>query len=444
MQHRRKYGKFAKKTATRPALVGENLKVGVVEAVSFGGRGVLRHEGKVYFIEGALPGDHIKARITREKKSFGEGYVASYLESAPLRKPSPCPSSRDCGGCQWLEVDSSQQETWKANFIQDALSRIASSSRPIDRFVSSPQALHYRNRVSLKGEIRRGKILLGYYAPRSHKLVAIDACSIAHKTINDFIKSMQDSSFNKSSTLSFDLSLQVILGEQLLVELQPKGDAAPTLLQQLKDVLSSQPMVKSLTSHQQTAPDMFIYDRQYQLEYWTYQGQFQQVNSEANHILRETVKQIVNHIKPNFILDLYCGSGNLSLHLASPQRRVLGIESNPHSIKTALQNLRHNQVENTEYLNLTSESFLSSLRHEPQSPDLVIIDPPRRGLETAISDLINLAPQHIIYVSCDPNTLARDLKRLQESSYRMTQVIGMDFFPGTYHVESLVVLNRNP
>lgn len=424
------------KKAERPIIEGE------ISAMAFGGRGILKQNGKVYFVDDALPGDLVRAQVTKEKKSFGEAYSLEKLNENSQRRSSPCQYSNDCGGCQWLESKPNDQEQWKREFIEVAVKKFAKQDRKLSQFYRSPQELNYRNRVSLKGVSKQGKISLGYYKRRSHDLVRVDNCKIVESPINQAISDISTKAVTNKDQISFDLDLQVLKDQTVIAQATFPPRVSKKEQAIIIKAINSVEIISNTISGKKSQGNIYLYDQQNGIDYYTYQGQFQQVNIQGNHILRELVSEIVDDLEPKVILDLFCGSGNLSLHLCKADRQIVGVELNEASIATAKFNVEKNNLEGIEYHCTSSKAYLSSESAKSLKGELIIVDPPRRGLEGCVSDLIDMDAGHILYISCDPNTLARDIAQLLSAGYKLETLKGLDFFPNTYHVESVALLSK--
>lgn len=419
-----------------------------IEKMSFGGEGIGYHEGKVIFVDGALPGDRVKAKVYREKKSFAKATVAKLIEPSQDRVPSTCAYSDACGGCPWMSARYEDQLDWKKSFINSALSKIAKvDSFKIERMIASENRLGYRNRVKLKARVSKdGKLSIGFFAKQSHKLVSIDSCKIADPLIDKAISwlSKKQLKLTLKQDMNTDIELQVIEPEKpsLMADISfhPKSSRTNAVSQALTELLRTCPEISWVSCEGVSSKKRFTYDRQDQIEFLSSSGEFQQVNLKANHTLRSYIKDLIKAHKPKKVLDLYCGSGNLSLLCADTESTIIGVESNLESIKTASHTLEKNNIKGAEYLRAKAED-MGALLDKKGPFDFIIVDPPRAGLGDAIDGLIALKARHICYVSCDPNTLARDIGILSKD-YDLKQVVGLDFFPQTYHVETIAYLSR--
>ena len=264
----------------------------------------------------------------------------------------------------------------------------------------------------------------------------MDTCFIVDKSINQALRIIKQLEYPESIVIeSGSLEIQHSLDNQIIINLTVskfvESKNTSTFIETLQKAL---PIALVSFNHSQSEPS-FIYDKQNEFQYKSAPGQFQQINIAGNHKLRDIVKELVSEINPGFILDLFCGSGNLCLQLAENNRELLGVELSESAIALADENAKINHVDRIEFVSKDSLTFLKNYKL-PDKKSLVICDPPRAGLLDTAQLLQELKPHAIIYISCDPNTFARDAKVFVDGGYVMKRVYGFDFFPHTYHVET--------
>ena len=419
-----------------------------IEKVVYGGKGLGTDKNKKVFINNTFTGDEVSYEILKDHSSFQEGAVLSYLKKSPARRASPCIYSEKCGGCQWINIKEDKQLEAKQGFIKESLERIGGLSlKSKIKINSSEDILNYRNRILLRGTYAEGKVKVGFFEEGSHTQIHIDECKIAHQAHNDLIEYINGLDLKEARSQKFRLEAQVLpsaFNEKkpclllLLVPVEKKHK-----LHDLYNALKKYPGTLSI-SYQNVVKkvEFSLFEESNGLSYYTQPRIFQQVNTKANHSLRNKVKQIVEEINPKTILDLYCGSGNLSLGLAQEERKIYGIELSKKSIQVANFNVKSNSLEGFNYKSGNVRSFLKEQIETESFPfDLVIVDPPRKGAKEEIEGVLKLKPKHVLYVSCDPTTLARDYKTLS-TNYKIKHIEGFDFFPQTYHVETLLLLEE--
>ncbi|MES2744327.1 MAG: class I SAM-dependent RNA methyltransferase [Bdellovibrionota bacterium] len=403
----------------------------VVADVAFGGDGIAREDGKVIFIEQAVPGETVTAEILQDKKRFARARKLTTLIPAPDAVEPFCPVFGRCGGCDWQHVPYSKQLDWKRQFIESALSKNARFTwhEPISVW-PSVQTQNFRNRIKLKARLYQGRLEVAYFAKSSHEIVTITQCPIAETAINEFLLEVKDLPFDVSASWRGELEIQRVGLKQRLLHFDPEF-----------------PQQKFLQKHfpndfvQPT--DSVLLEEHEGLSYRTRAGQFQQVNALGNHQLRAWIKTKVVQTGAKTLVDLFCGSGNLSLSLQSISAiKVWGIEYSETAIRTAKENAKDKPLQNFAYKAGPANQIREIFPDIPESVDCVITDPPRAGMDDSIADLLGLKPKHILSVSCDPNTFARDLKILLENGYVLKEILGADFFPHSYHIETLAHLER--
>lgn len=410
-----------------------------LDSVAFGGDALTRRDGKVYFVADALPGETVKADIYQDKDRFAKARVLERLAAPDYAVSAPCPYADRCGGCQWQRVPYAMQEKWKAGFIEDALQRIGgipAGTYPFQMH-GSPETLHYRNRIDVKWQVQTdGSIRLGYFAKSSHDLVPIERCWIADERINQVLQACGQLKFpQRERMFQTSLEFQVIADDRVLVSGQ---DIPAGFWQDLKDaVQKNSGLHKALILD---SSDFVLLEEWEGLRFHTRAGQFQQVNLPANRFLRAWVRDFARQHKVQHALDLYCGSGNLSLGLARDGVTIFGVEAFAPSIEAAVYNAAKNAVI-AQYAAGDAQDIRQLFPALP-ALDLLIVDPPRRGMAEAVEPVLQLQAKRMIYVSCDPNTLARDLKMILAAGYRLEEVMGLDFFPQSYHVETVCVLKK--
>ena len=416
--------------------------------MAYGAKGVARHEGKVYFIADAVVGDQVEVEVVSDSGRYADAVVRRLIKPSDLRGHSACKYATDCGGCQWLGIAYAEQLEWKRSFVVSALTRIGKldPSLPVS-ITAAPSTLHYRNRILVRLHLKeRGELKLGYFRRQSRDLVPIDACAIAAPAINHVLSALQTMPVEGLSPFTVRLELQEIpaTGQGRVVVTVYPGDGDRKAISDFTARLGRLADVHwaGLVFDLKHAPEI-LFEEDLGRSFHTRPGQFQQVNLALNHALRRLVLEHVERLGASRILDVFCGSGNLSIPLANGARYVEGVEANRDAIHIAKYNAEANGLSGVLYLAGDAEKHLWKVSRGGEVFDLVILDPPRQGFHKGVVPLKKLSPKHIIYVSCDPTTLARDLAYLcRNDHYKVSRVEAFDFFPNTYHVETVAFLDR--
>ncbi len=412
------------------------------------GEGVGTFEGRRVFIEGALPGETVTAKMTLIKKTYAKGVATQVLTASPERVIAPCPYYDRCGGCQLMHLNYPAQLEMKRRRVKDALERIGGfQNSHVEQVVPSPRDFSYRNKIQLPVQGPR----IGLYERGTHELVDIEHCLIhsdlgesVYRPIRSLFRELE---FDQGCEIRHILVKSAVHTGQVLVVVVTEGPPSSKLQKFADRLLGALPAVKGvvhnlnkkgsnvvLGDHYQTlAGQNFVRDEICGMLFHVSPASFFQVNPFQAEAL---YRHVLGLIAPGLtVVDAYCGVGTLSLLASKKARRVIGIEVVPDAIEDAKRNAELNGVKNVDFHCLPVEKALQELRQG----DVVILNPPRKGCAPkVISTLLSRRPQSIIYVSCDPATLARDLSLLE--GYRLLSVQPFDMFPQTAHVETVALL----
>lgn len=404
-----------------------------------------RSGSKVCFIEDAIPGDVVEVDIVEDKPRYAEARVRKWLTLSTLRDASSCAVSDVCGGCQWQGVNYEEQLKWKSQFVSSALRRIGQLQENRDVPVHpSPNVLGFRHRIHLQGRLdENARLRFGYFRRRSHDEVPIDVCPVSDDAVNAALQAMSLLSFAGLPSCEWHFEIQSVPADteqRVFMTLFPKG---PGPWEALVARLRTCPHFLWVGMIDEARMlDPYQFETHEGLTYFTAPGVFQQVNVALNHLLRRRVAQLASEIAPRRVLDVFCGSGNLSLQLAKVDRQIYGVEASEQAIRLACAAQVFNDLPNCNYFSSSAEAHLWKCARGGDRFDLIIVDPPREGMYREIIPLKKIGAGHIIYVSCDPTTLARDLGSLCKKDYKIVGIEAFDFFPNTFHVETLVTLAR--
>lgn len=403
-----------------------------IEGVAFGGKGICRKEGRVYFLSDGVPGDVYTGEVTRDKKRYADVRIREHLQKSPLRGQAPCPHATQCGGCQWQGVDLTQQLIWKQSFLENALKRLGHFDPlpPIETIPAQPGFGH-RSRIRLRLRGGGGKPLeVGYFARASRDFLPITQCLVAEAPIQAFLATLP--SFPLTSMISAQMEIAALAEGQVMLSLYPDRQRGREGLLELKKEFLDHPQVACVAIFGEQVGGFYRLETWEGLDYYTTPLQFQQNHRLMNHKLRKKVQELATSISAQRVLDLYCGSGNLSLALCQTAQ-VVGVESNRLGVRTAQHNLLQNRLPGAYHCSEVSQ-WLEA--HDPQDIDLGIVDPPREGFSKATRWILEAKIEHLILIGCDPNHFANMARKLCEAGYSLEEVSLYDFFPHTYHLEA--------
>jgi 23S rRNA (uracil1939-C5)-methyltransferase len=425
-----------------------------IEKLAFGGAGIGRVDGKACFVPYTAPGDRVRARVVREKRSYLEAELREVLEPGPDRVPPPCPVFGTCGGCDWQHVAYERQLLEKQRIFADTLWRIARvEAERVLPIAAAPEPYGYRSRLQLKLRYVSGELHIGFYRAGSHFVVNIpDRCAVAHPAINGLIACLRSclvSAPEPDRIPQIDLAVGDDGGATMIFHYI--GDRHREMHGFLERTRHAWPVETGIFLQSGRKSSIVRVGGRERLDYRLSSGNrdlklsfsaggFSQVNYAQNRRLVGIVLDWLELSGQERILDLYCGNGNFSLPLASSAASVVGLEIFAASIADAVANARANGVTNVSLSCLDAADEIKRLATAGEKFDIVLLDPPRAGAADLVGFLPALEPSYIIYVSCDPPTLARDLATLKKSGYGVVKSCPVDMFPHTYHTESVTLV----
>lgn len=434
-----------------------SLPIATIDKLAFGGNGVCRIDGKICFVPYSCPGDEVSLRVTTQKKSYCTAAVSGIINPSSLRTEPVCPVFGECGGCNWQHIGYQTQLEQKRNILAEALWRGARvSGELVDSIVAAPLQYGYRSRLQFKVSHRNGKLCIGFYRHASHVVVdAAGGCPVALPVINEVLGRFR-SILRDYPDVGSVTQISIDVGENGVVVIIQQSDRLS--LQNRKYFLDKAGMFGSctglfVTSERQKPEHLWgVTEISYLMKphdsddlpvHLTYQpGGFSQVNQQQNLAMLSVVRKLGDFKSTERLLDLYCGNGNFSLPLAANVASVIAVESNREAIAAAENNKRLNKVANIHFFCDDVASSLPRLLGQNHVFDTVLLDPPRVGAGDAVVGITALQPNKIIYVSCDPSTLARDCGLLSGYGYNVVKSVPLDMFPQTFHIESITLLHR--
>jgi len=413
-----------------------------IDRIAFGGSGIAKKDGKVFFVKGGLPKDVLEVNIIKDKGSYAEAVIAKIIEPSPDRVKPKCPVFDLCGGCQLQNLSYPAQIKEKEHILRETLGRLGGlHDIDIEPVVPSPSEFAFRNKVTLSTWFYDGNWHVGYNQKGSNRKVAIESCPIStdivDKTISrisDVLASLGDRHYPLEK---IHISSNGVRSQITLVPAHGRRrDLLKTLLKHLRRHQETENV--SVSGAGEAGFEFSILGN----KFMTTPSAFTQVNSEVNELMIDTVLKWADLKGEDTVLDLYSGIGNFSIPLARQAREVLAVEVSNNSVKLARKSAQANSVNNIVFQNATSEHAVEILNQEEETFDLIVLDPPREGAKEIIDGLVGLSPKKVIYISCDPATFARDLKRFAELGYKVLKVRPFDMFPQTFHIESIAMLCR--
>ena len=436
-----------------------SLPIATIDSLAFGGNGVCRIEGKVCFVPYSCPGDEVALRITAQKKSYCTASIAEIIVPSCDRTIPECAIFGACGGCSWQHISYTAQLEHKRKILADTLWRGARvPADMISDVVAASRQYGYRSRLQFKVSVDNGKLRIGFYRHGSHKVEdAAAGCPVAVPVINQVLncfrgvlKSYPDiESISQLSIDAGDSGVVVVIihsgkfnSRNRNFFIDRSADFGPCTGLFLK--LDKQTCLEKLWGSSQISYAMNQADPDQEQVLLTYPpGGFAQVHQMQNISMLSVIRQLGTFNTSEQLLDLYCGNGNFSIPLAAEVSSVTGVEGNPDSILAAEYNKEFNDVANIHFFCDDVTAGVQRLVAQGRKFDTVLLDPPRSGAGEAIAGIVSLQPNKIVYVSCDPSTLARDCGLLSAFGYSVVRSVPIDMFPQTYHLESVTLLQRS-
>ena len=448
-----------------PVRKGEELELRV-ESLAYGGNGVARHDGFVVFVRGALPGDTVSARVTKVKRGFAEGVATEVIVPSADRVPAPCRHFGTCGGCRFQDLDYAAQLAQKERQVLDALVRIGRFQEPpLEPILPAASQYGYRNKLEYSFTTGVDGVELGFHrAGRWDDVVGIDECLLTtdvgnaiRLAVREWAREEQLEPYDQATGSGYLRHLVVREGrntdQALVVLVTAPGERFEAGY--LVDVLRRFPEVRSIhwaindtPAEQTNLPTRLLWgvdaieEEILGLRFRIRPSAFLQTNTEMAARLYELAREYAALDGSENVFDLYCGTGTIGLALARDASSVWGLEISEEAVACAIENAELNGIENARFFAGNVGQTIEELREEAGSPDVVVVDPPRAGLAgKALRRTGALGAARIVYVSCNPTTLASDLQVLRdEFGYVLERCRSVDMFPHTPHVESVSLL----
>ena len=432
-----------------------------------GGVGIGKYDGFTVFVEGGLIKDKLKVKINKSKKNYAVGDIVEIINPSPFRVSRVCDDSlKDCGGCQIQELDYQKQLDIKTNEVKQVIARIGKLNDVlIHETIGMEKPFRYRNKAQFPIQSINNLPSIGFYKKKSHDIVETDKCVIQHdindkivKIIKTYINAYNISVYDEKSHKGLLRHLVTKVGfttGEVMVVLVANGGKLP-YLNELTSVLKENiPGFKTLVVNVNKEKTNVILGKENIIIYGDgkindYIGDlifeisplsFFQVNPLQTEVLYNKALEYADLKEEDTVFDIYCGIGTISLFLAQKASKVYGIEIVSDAIKDANINAKLNNLDNVEFYVGKAEEVVPKMYNEGKKANVVVVDPPRKGCDEKVLDtIISMKPDRVVYVSCNPSTLARDLKYLDEHGFKCVEIQPVDMFPHTMHVECVAKL----
>ena len=449
----------------------EKNKEYILDIISIGyeGEGIAKIEGYPIFIEGAILGEKVKVLIVKVKKNYAYGKLIEVIEPSSERIEPKCSIYKRCGGCTVQHMSYKKQLDYKFERVKDCITKIGGLSEELVKYpigMNNPE--RYRNKVQLPVGMVKGKLNIGFYAQRSHNIIDLDTCLIQDK-VADRVTNLArqwmlkyniqpasiDGVFNKKGLIRHIMIRKGFTTNEVMVVLVSTKEKVPYINEFINEIVEKIDGIKSIVLNVNKENTNVILGQEC-ITLWgedtitDYIDNFKfnisplsffQVNPVQTEKLYSKALEYAGLTGEETVFDAYCGTGTITLFLSQKAKKVYGVEIIEPAIINARENARINNIENAEFFVGKSEEVIPELIEKGIVPEVIVVDPPRKGCDIKLLEAIGKAkPNKVVYVSCDPSTLARDLKILEEQGYKTKEVQPVDMFPMTSHIENVTLL----
>lgn len=457
--------KVDKMSQTIPVKKNDYIDVEFVD-LTHEGQGVAKIDGFPVFVPGGLPGESAQIKILNVKKNYGYGKLIEIREKSPYRVEIPKEDMHKYGGCQLHHMSYEGQLQFKQNLVEQTLTRIGKlQDVNIHPIIGMEQPFHYRNKAQVPVGERNGRLITGFYKPRTHEIIDTDESVIHMEAINDAIKIVKEicielrvAAYNEEAHTGVLRHIMARFGrktDELMIVLITRTEKLPHREEIVGKIVAALPNVKSIVHNvnpkrtnvilgektQVLWGQDVIYDYIGNVKFAISPRSFYQVNPVQTQVLYDKALAYTGLTGEEIVIDAYCGIGTISLFLAQQAKKVYGVEVVPDAINDAKKNADLNGITNVEFTVGEAETVIPNWAKEGIHADVIVVDPPRKGCDAALlKTIIEMKPKRVVYVSCNPATLARDLGILEAGGYQTLEVQPVDMFPMTMHVECCALL----
>ncbi|MBP1737190.1 MAG: rRNA ((1939)-C(5))-methyltransferase RlmD [Oscillospiraceae bacterium] len=449
-----------------PQLLKNSVHRAVISGYASDGAGVARIHDMVVFISGGIRNETVEVRIDHVGRNAAWGRVQKVISPSPSRLAPDCPHYGVCGGCQFRHMSYAEELEAKRARVEDALRRVGGLDIRVEHIAGGRDILRYRNKVQFPVGQGFDGVSVGFYRPRSHQVVDIPDCLLqpeaaarCRRAVKDWMERYSVPSYQEGTGKGLIRHLYIRFNSNggILCCLFVNGKKLPHEEELIAVLRAAEPELLGIVLGVNTKQSNVILGETYRtlwgrdyledtlcgLTFRLSVPSFYQVNHAQTEVLYQKAIELAQLTGEETVLDLYCGIGTISLCLAQKAKQVIGAEVVPEAVEDAKQNAVRNGITNVRFLCADAGEAAKSLAAEGISPDVIVVDPPRKGISPQVIDAIaQMNPARLVYVSCDPATLARDAARLAEKGYSLSCATSVDMFPRTAHVETIIMMTK--
>ena len=450
-----------------PVKKNEEYIVDIIDN-GFEGEGIAKINNFTIFIPNSIKGEKVKILIVKVLSSHAFGKVIEFIQKSENRIESDCKTYKRCGGCNLRHIQYAETLNMKRNAVQSLVNKTLQTKIKVEETLGMENPYHYRNKAQYPvGIDKEGKPVIGVFANRTHEIIPIEKCLIQNeqteeiaKYIVNYIAENHISIYNENTRKGLVRHIVTKVGKktnEIMVVIVINGEKIPNEKKIVETLIAKFPKIKTIVKNineKNTNVILgeknitmygkgYITDKLGELSFKISPLSFYQVNPVQAEKLYTIGVESANITQKDVVFDLYCGIGTISLFMAKYAKKVYGIEIVKQAVEDAVENAKTNNIENAKFIAGDVEEVLDDLINNKKIiPDIVMVDPPRRGLDkTSIQNILKIKPKKLVYISCNPATLVRDLKELEES-YEINSIKPVDMFPFTSHVECVALMGR--
>lgn len=439
-----------------------------IEALSSEGSGVAHFDGQAVFVAGAAVGDDIVAHIIKAKQRYAVGIIKKIVKPSKDRIDCDCEGFPRCGGCAYRHISYESELEWKKQRVNDALDRIGKLDLKVDEIVGSERVDRYRNKAQYPvGISEKGDLITGFYSPKSHRICDCTSCLLQPEEFSSILSCIRlwiltsevtvyDEESGKGFLRHIYLRKAELTGE-IMVCLVATGESVPNKNKLIEILLNENSNIKTVVLNVNSEKTnkilgekcVYLYDDGYITDILCGKKirisplSFYQVNRDQAERLYEKAKEFADLKGGEILLDLYCGAGTIGLSMSDSVKELIGVEVVPQAIEDAKFNAELNGVKNARFICDDAKGAAKTLAANGVKPNVIVLDPPRKGCDRQVLEAVSqMSPDRVVYVSCDPATLARDCAAFAKLGYKAEKATAFDLFPRTVHVETVCLLSR--
>ena len=442
-----------------------NKCIGKCVDYTYDGKGIVKSNNKVIFVDNVLEGEEVEIEIVHESKNQTLGQLTKIIKSSPYRIKPFCSLAKECGGCALQHLEYKNQLKFKTNHVQDCISKFAKIDIKVKDCLGMENPFNYRNKSQVPFSMLNKKICYGFYKQNTHKIIQMNECSVQTNDANEILKTIKFlmekyrlkayEEDKRKGIIRHVLIKKGFATNQVMVVLITNENSFPNRKEFVKDLVKSHQNIKTVVQNINTRDtnvilgekETILYGNGYiedillGIKFKISSKSFYQINPIQTASLYSKAIELADLSKNDRILDAYCGIGTIGLIASQKVNEVIGVEIVKEAVKDAKNNASINNINNANFVLGDACEFMVDLAKTSEKIDVVFVDPPRKGCDNKfLTSLMKLSPQKIVYISCNPSTLARDLEILKEK-YDVLEIQPVDMFPHTFHIETIALLH---